>query len=158
MIDKRNHFSDQTIMPEYPITFHSEDIAFSLPAPSQIQDWLLQVIEQEGANLSSLTYIFCKDEYLHKINVEHLQHDTLTDVITFQYEEDKVAGDIFISVERTNENAAIYQVEPLYELYRVMVHGLLHLLGYKDKSPADKTQMTEKEDTYLALLKERTIL
>jgi probable rRNA maturation factor len=139
-------------MPEQNIAFHSEDISFLLPRPLEIEQWLLEVIAREDSTLNALNYIFCADEYLHKINVEHLDHDTYTDVITFQYSEEGVEGDIFISVERTNENAAQYEVEPLYELHRVMVHGLLHLLGYKDKSLEDKKLMTEKENIYLALL------
>jgi len=139
-------------MSEQNIAFHSEGISFLLPTPLQMEAWLLKVIEQEKSTLNTLSYIFCGDEYLHKMNVEHLDHDTYTDVITFQYSDEGVEGDIFISVERTNENAAQYEVEPLYELHRVMVHGLLHLLGYKDKSPEDKKLMTEKENEYLALL------
>ncbi|MCH2021802.1 MAG: rRNA maturation RNase YbeY [Saprospiraceae bacterium] len=136
------------------IAFLNEGISFFLPYPEQTQDWLIKVIENESSSLGELTYIFCSDNYLHKINLEHLKHDTLTDVITFQYSENKAEGDIFISVERTNANATYYNVDPLSELYRVMVHGLLHLLGYKDKTPEDKAMMTKKEDFYLDLLNE----
>lgn len=141
-------------MQEEMMVFHSEGIDYTLSNPIEIEQWLCQVIEQEGSTLEALTYIFCDDAYLHQINVEHLDHDTYTDVITFQYADDAVAGDIFISVERTNENAQTYGVSSVDELHRVMVHGLLHLLGYKDKSPEDKTLMTEKENTYLAVLKQ----
>jgi probable rRNA maturation factor len=134
------------------IAFLNEGFSFFLPSPLQTQDWLIKVIEHEGATLGELTFIFCSDDYLHKINLERLNHDTLTDVISFQYSEEITEGDIFISVERTNENASHYKVDPLLELYRVMVHGLLHLLGYKDKSPDDKIKMTKKEDFYLDLL------
>lgn len=134
------------------ITFHSEDIPFKLPAPNKIKTWLKSVIQEEGWKLGSLNYIFCSDNYLYQMNIQHLQHDTLTDVITFQYSEEVVEGDIFISVERTSENAKTYKVSDLYELQRVMVHGLLHLMGYGDKSPEDKAEMTAMEDKYLGML------
>lgn len=134
------------------INFYSEDIDFELANPLSTEKWLKKVIKEEKKHLGELTYIFCNDEYLHKMNVEHLQHDTLTDVITFQYSEELVEGDIFISVERTNENAVNFGVEPLHELNRVMVHGLLHLLGYDDKTGEDKEEMTAMENKYLLLL------
>ena len=134
------------------ITFHSEDLPFKLPTPNKIKTWLKTVIKEEGWKLGNLNYIFCSDSYLYQMNVQHLQHDTLTDVITFQYSEEAVEGDIFISVERTSENAKTYKVSDLYELQRVMVHGLLHLMGYGDKSPADKVEMTAMEDKYLGML------
>lgn len=135
------------------LTFHSEEIDFELESTSKIDAWLKSVIKNENWILAGVTYIFCSDAYLYQMNVEHLQHDTYTDVITFQYNEEFVEGDIFISVERTNENAKNFGVTSSHELHRVMVHGLLHLMGYKDKEPADKKLMTEKENEYLALLK-----
>ncbi|WMX15954.1 rRNA maturation RNase YbeY [Aureispira sp. CCB-E] len=134
------------------LTFHSEGIDFELEDSTIIQTWLKQVIKNENWILANVAYIFCSDAYLYKMNVEHLQHDTYTDVITFQYNEDFVEGDVFISVERTAENAGIFGVTPNRELHRVMVHGLLHLMGYKDKEPKDKALMTEKENQYLELL------
>ncbi|BDS13729.1 rRNA maturation RNase YbeY [Aureispira anguillae] len=134
------------------LTFYSEDIDFELAEVEKIKNWLKGVIKNENWTLGGLTYIFCSDAYLHKMNVEHLDHDTYTDVITFQYSEEVVEGDVFISVERTNENATTFGVSAAHELYRVMVHGLLHLMGYKDKSPADKTLMTAKENQYLQVL------
>ena len=134
------------------IHFHSEAIDFELPEADKIQTWLKAIIKKEKSTLGELTYIFCDDEYLHKINVEYLQHDTYTDVITFQYAEDVVHGDIFISLQRIEENAATFGVTTLEELQRVMAHGLLHLLGYKDKEQADKELMTEKENASLELL------
>jgi rRNA maturation RNase YbeY len=103
----------------------------------------------------SLSFIFCSDDYLHQINVEYLHHDTLTDVITFEYtaaNSDAIEGDIFISIDRIKENAAEFQVPFEVELHRIMVHGTLHLLGYSDKSPNDKALMTEKENFYLQQL------
>ena len=135
------------------LTFHSEEIDFELENATKIDTWLKKVIKNENWRLAEVTYIFCSDAYLYQMNVEHLQHDTYTDVITFQYNEEFVEGDIFISVERTSENAKTFGVTSSHELHRVMVHGLLHLMGYKDKEPADKTLMTEKENQYLELLK-----
>lgn len=134
------------------LTFHAEEIDFELNNAAIIESWLKQVIKNENWILANVAYIFCSDAYLYKMNVEHLQHDTYTDVITFQYNEEFVEGDIFISVDRTTENAKIFGVTADHELHRVMVHGLLHLMGYKDKEPVDKTLMTEKENEYLGLL------
>lgn len=131
------------------ISFHTEELDFQLAQEQATVDWLKGVIRKEGWHLGALSYIFCTDDYLYKMNVEHLQHDTYTDVITFQYSDEVVEGDVFISVERTQENASIYGVSPERELQRVMVHGLLHLMGYKDKSPADQTLMTAKENEHL---------
>ncbi|MFK7798600.1 MAG: rRNA maturation RNase YbeY [Aureispira sp.] len=131
------------------ISFHTEELDFQLKEEQATIDWLKGVIRKEGWHLAALSYIFCTDAYLYEMNVEHLQHDTYTDVITFQYNDEVVEGDIFISVERTQENARTYGVTPKRELQRVMVHGLLHLMGYKDKSPADQTLMTAKENEHL---------
>jgi len=139
-------------MNRIPISFHSEAIDFNIATPSTIQTWLQNVVQQEDSTLRELTYIFCTDAYLHEMNVAYLDHDTYTDVITFQYADDVVHGDIFISVERTNENAQKFDSSPQRELYRVMVHGLLHLLGYQDKTTTQKEKMRAKEDAYLALL------
>lgn len=142
-------------MDEHDIAFVSEGISFLLANPTKISTWLQDVIRSENYIFSTLTYIFCDDEYLYNINVEHLQHDTYTDVITFQYSEHAVDGDIFISIDRIKENAVNFAVTTEHELHRVMVHGLLHLMGYKDKTQADKALMTQKEDFYLAMLNQR---
>ncbi len=133
------------------INFHAEDWDFDLQNSPKIEDWLKIVIQKEGSTLEELTYIFCSDAYLHQMNVKYLEHDTYTDVITFQYATDKVHGDIFISVERTNENAKTFGVSPEEELRRVIVHGLLHLLGYQDKTDEAQAIMTQKENEYLAV-------
>jgi len=100
-----------------------------------------------------LNYIFCSDTYLHKINLEYLKHDTLTDIITFDYSEKKqISGDIFISIDRIKENALKFNQSTDIELNRVLIHGVLHLLGYKDKTPKEKETMRAKEDFYLTLL------
>lgn len=138
------------------IFFHSENIDFELPEELKIANWLQEVAKREGNNIDSLSFIFCDDVYLHEMNVEYLNHDTLTDVITFQYSDvdvDTIEGDIFISIDRIKENAATYKVSMQQELNRVIVHGTLHLLGYGDKSSSDKEVMTSKENEYLGLLK-----
>jgi len=112
--------------------------------------WLNSVIKEEGMVIGELVYALCNDEYLLIKNIQFLNHNTLTDVITFDYSEDKIiSGDILISTERVVENAKIFNVNYLTELHRVMVHGLLHLLGYKDKTEKDANTMREKENYYL---------
>jgi rRNA maturation RNase YbeY len=112
--------------------------------------WINSVIMEEGMILGELVYVFCNDEYLLKKNIQFLNHNTLTDVITFDYSEKKIiSGDILISTERVVENAKIFKVHYLTELHRVMVHGLLHLLGYKDKIEKDANTMRKKENYYL---------
>jgi probable rRNA maturation factor len=137
------------------IHFNSEATTFEHQNPITIKKWLLSVAKREGHNIASLSFIFCSDDYLHQINVEYLNHDTLTDVITFEYTEEdseSIEGDIFISIDRIKENAAEFHVPFDTELHRVMVHGTLHLLGYGDKSSDDKILMTEKENFYLQQL------
>lgn len=137
------------------IQFHTEDTAFNLQETDKIQNWLAEAAKREGSQITALSFIFCSDNYLYNINVEYLNHDTLTDVITFQYSEPKedIEGDIFISIDRIKENAEQFKVSFEHELFRVMIHGTLHLLGYGDKTPEEKTLMTEKENFYLNLLK-----
>ena len=138
------------------IIFHSEDIDFSLSKPSITSNWICKSIESENKQLHHLNFIFCSDEYLHKINVEYLNHDTYTDVITFPYSEGEIIeGDIFISIERIKENAKNFDVHFENELHRVIIHGVLHLLGYFDKTPDDRALMTQKENEYLKKLMER---
>jgi rRNA maturation RNase YbeY len=132
------------------IQFCTEDVAFSLKEKLKHKAWLNEVAKKEGKKILELTYIFCSDEYLLQINQEYLNHDTLTDIVTFDNSEDpkKIEGDIFISIERVKENGEKLGTSDT-ELKRVMVHGLLHLLGYKDKKKEDKALMTEKEDLYI---------
>jgi probable rRNA maturation factor len=116
----------------------------------KISLWLNNVIEEEGMQTGELIYVLCKDDYLLEKNIRFLNHNKLTDVITFDYCKGKlVNGDILISTERVDENSKIYKVNYLTELHRVMVHGLLHLLGYKDKNEKDAKTMREKENYYL---------
>ncbi|MBT3612046.1 MAG: rRNA maturation RNase YbeY [Flavobacteriales bacterium] len=112
--------------------------------------WLNSVITEENMVIGELVYVLCNDEYLLKKNIQFLNHNNLTDVITFDYSGDKIiSGDILISTERVVENSKIFNVNYLTELNRVMVHGLLHLLGYKDKNEQDANTMREKENYYL---------
>ncbi|PKP45563.1 MAG: rRNA maturation RNase YbeY [Bacteroidetes bacterium HGW-Bacteroidetes-11] len=115
--------------------------------------WIIECITTEGKENGDISFVFCSDEFLHKMNVEYLSHDTLTDVITFDYTEDGIiSGDIFISIPRVKENASVYSKDFIEELNRVMIHGVLHLCGYKDKSSKDSKLMRQKEDEKLLLL------
>ena len=118
---------------------------------NQNKKWLNQVISNEDKEEGDITYIFCDDDYLLEKNIRFLNHNTLTDVITFDYcEGNSVSGDIFISIERVKENSEVFKVDFLTELNRVMVHGLLHLLGYKDKTERESKLMRKKENYYLS--------
>ena len=134
---------------EQQINFFFEDVNFTLLDESLLTAWLLRAAEDEGRSVSEITYIFCSDEHLRKINIEFLDHDYYTDVITFPYDGNSIHGDVFISSDRVRENAEVAGVSFERELSRVMVHGLLHLAGYDDKSPDDKRRMTEREDFHL---------
>lgn len=115
-----------------------------------LSDWISSVILAEGCTEEEINYIFCDDEYLHKLNVEFLNHDTLTDIISFDYSIGKnIQGDIFISIERVRDNAKDFGVDFYEELRRVMVHGVLHYCGYKDKSEEEVKLMRHKENQYL---------
>ncbi|HLO74412.1 MAG TPA: rRNA maturation RNase YbeY [Flavobacterium sp.] len=128
------------------ISFNYET-EFSLENESVYEEWISRIIESEGFDEGEINYIFCDDEYLHKINVEYLDHDTLTDIISFDYTVGNlVQGDIFISVERVQDNASDFNVSFEDELRRVLSHGVLHYCGYKDKSPEDEALMRLKED------------
>ena len=141
---------------ELPINFFSEEIDFQLENEEKTSNWLQKVANKEGFIVAAINYIFCDDEYLHKINMEYLNHDNYTAIITFDNSEDEdeqvLEGDIFISVERVKENSATLKTTFEQEIHRVMVHGLLHLTGYDDHSAEDKQLMREKEDSALAIL------
>ncbi|WP_339736805.1 rRNA maturation RNase YbeY [uncultured Sunxiuqinia sp.] len=132
------------------INFYFEEIEeFQLDLPKS-KKWIKNTISKEGSQPGDITFIFCSDDYLLEINRQYLDHDYYTDIITFDYVEgDLISGDIFISVDRVRENAATFGVSFLNELNRIVIHGVLHLLGYKDKEPEEKELMTTKEDTYL---------
>ena len=132
------------------INFFSET-DFTLTDHDHLTDWIEATILREGFELGEISYVFCNDEFLHDINVRYLDHDTYTDIISFDYSMGKeVHGEIYISVERVEENALEYGVSFLDELHRVMIHGVLHYCGYKDKSERDEMEMREAEDRALA--------
>lgn len=135
------------------ILFFEEDIKFSLPEKNKHKKWLREIAASEGYTIEEMNYIFCSDEYLLKINQEYLNHNTYTDIVTFDNSEtDKVIlSDIFISIDRVNENAAREGASFGNELLRVMSHGLLHLMGYKDKKPKDKKIMRSLEEKSIKL-------
>lgn len=123
---------------------------FKLENESTIQEWIIEVITLESYVLNEINYIFCDDEYLHNINVQYLNHDTYTDIITFDNTTNKsILSDIFISVERVKDNAKSFDVTFKNELARVIIHGVLHLCGYKDKTDEEVTLMRSKEDFYI---------
>ncbi len=132
------------------IAFLTEDITFELKEKLKHKAWLKDAARAEGFNIGELNYIFCSDAYLLEINQKYLGHDTLTDIVTFDNSEDPkiIEGDIFISIERVRENALKFDTVAS-ELKRVMVHGLLHLAGYKDKDKAQKELMRNKENEHL---------
>jgi len=126
---------------------------FKLENEQQISDWISTCILERGFTEGEINYIFCDDEYLLKLNVEFLEHDTFTDIISFDYTLGKlISGDIFISVERVAENAKKYSQSFDNEINRVIIHGILHYLGFKDKSDSDKVNMRDEEDKCLKLL------
>lgn len=126
---------------------------FKLTSEKDISIWIETTISEEGYKLEEINYVFCDDEYLHKLNVEFLNHDTLTDIISFDYSIGKIIqGDIFISVERVEDNAKDFGALFEDELHRVIIHGVLHYCGYKDKTEDDAKVMREKENHYLQQL------
>ena len=143
-------------MLKFPVRFFFENVTDCLKSKRLIRQWIQQVVEQEGGQGEEVCFIFCQDDFLLSLNQNYLQHDTLTDVITFDYTEKSgslklIKGEIYISMNRVRENARLFQVSFQQELRRVMVHGVLHLLGYGDAKPRQKLTMKAKEDFYLSL-------
>lgn len=136
------------------IHFFNEDITFILKQKRKVRTWLKTVITKSNFSYGDLNFIFCSDAYLLKINKNYLHHDFFTDIITFSNSTQKltIAGDLFISIERVQENAHTLNIPFTDELHRVMVHGILHLMGYKDKSNADRYLMRKKENQMLKLM------
>jgi len=133
------------------ITFNKQ-VKVQISDEERIKCWIAEVIQSEKYNFEDINYIFCDDAYLLEKNIKYLKHNTLTDIISFDYSfGKKISGDIFISVERVKENATIYNTTFTDELHRVMVHGILHFCGYKDKTDLEKNEMRAKEDYYLSL-------
>lgn len=157
-----------------PVSFYSEGISFTLKNKLLIRKWINNTLLKEGKKTGAINFIFCNDEHLLELNKKYLNHNTLTDIITFDYTttdeknlksqchpelvegsnlKSAISGDIFISIERIKENSEKFKVPFDHELHRVIIHGILHLAGYKDKTKPAKKIMTAKEDFYLHLLK-----
>lgn len=137
------------------INFYIEGISGLHLAKANLRSWIKSAVKEESKRAGDLNFIFCNDEYLLLINQQYLGHDYYTDIITFDYVTDVViSGDIYISVERVKENAGVYHVSFENELNRIMIHGVLHLLGYQDKEADQKRIMTQKEDYYLKKIEE----
>lgn len=135
------------------INFFEEDVTFKLPQKTSIKTWIKKVVQEEGARLHELNFIFCSDPYLKQVNVEYLDHDYFTDIITFDNSEEEgiLEGDIFISIDRVQDNSQQFSTSFDTELRRVIIHGVLHLIGYGDKSNDEQTLMRQKEDQYVSL-------
>ena len=135
------------------IFFFVDEIDYTLREKKKIRDWIIKAAENEGFKIVSINYILTNDNILLQLNKEYLHHITLTDIITFDLSESsgEITGDIYISVDRARENAREYKVRLHEELKRLMVHGVLHLMGYKDKTTEEKIQMRAREEFYLSL-------
>jgi probable rRNA maturation factor len=140
-------------MQQGSINFYNQSTSFTLPQKTLVRQWLFATAKKEGYKIRQLNFIFCSDKDLLEINRNYLKHDTLTDIITFGLSEknEPIEGEIYISIERVHENAREFGELKSKELKRVMVHGLLHLMGYKDKTKIDASVMRKKEDTYINL-------
>jgi probable rRNA maturation factor len=134
-----------------PIRFFTEDISYTFKEKKKHRKWLSDLIAEEGFRIGEINYVFCSDDYLYQINLEYLEHDTYTDIITFDQSDatDEISGDVFISIDRIEDNASQNQVNFKDELRRVMAHGILHLMGYNDKSKNEAQQMRKKENIAL---------
>lgn len=137
--------------PRRLIHFFSEEVEFEPADPDPVRSWILDTVRHEGLDLDEVSFVFCSDAYLLGINQQFLMHDEYTDIVTFPYREEGrvVTGDVYISVERVEENAESLGIGFPDELHRVIIHGILHLLGYMDATDKDKAFMRQKEDFYL---------
>ncbi len=134
------------------IRFAVHNIDFELPESQKVRQWVAEVVRQRQKRVGNISYLFCDDEYMLQVNLQYLSHDTYTDIITFDYvAADLISGDILISVDRVGENARTYGVPFEQELHRVVIHGVLHLLGQGDKSPDEAAEMRRQEGEALAL-------
>jgi rRNA maturation RNase YbeY len=139
--------------PDPKIYFFLEEVSYNLKHKRKIRDWILKSAENEDYKVRKVNYILTNDSILVQLNKEYLRHFTLTDIITFDLseKEGELSGDIYISVDRAKENAKEYKVTLYNEIARLMIHGVLHLMGYKDKSREERELMREKEEFYLSL-------
>ncbi|MEP7170949.1 MAG: rRNA maturation RNase YbeY [Bacteroidota bacterium] len=147
------------------INFFIQDIKFNLKNKNALRRWLVATVKKEGYKIAALNYIFSSDKFLHQLNQQFLHHDSFTDIITFNLssstydlqptisdsQRPNISGEVFISIERVKENTTRFKTTFVEELHRVIIHGVLHLIGYKDKTKSDKTKMREKENYYLNL-------
>ena len=134
------------------ISFNNEGVSTKTPSKRLLKAWIKEFVSNHGKKVGELAFIFCSDEKILEVNQNFLQHDYYTDIITFDYcEGEIVSGDIFISVERVSENATSHKVEYKEEILRVLAHGVLHLIGFQDKTPKKKKEMTENEDLCISL-------
>jgi len=135
------------------VQYYNEDVPFPTLKRRKTSNWIKEAVIFEGKKVGNISFIFCSDDYLLDINKKYLSHDYFTDIITFDYVEGNIInGDIFISVNRVGENAKEFSKTFGNELHRILIHGVLHLLGYKDKKRTDKKLMTQKEDYFLKVL------
>ncbi len=138
------------------ITFNTEDITFTLKNKTLLKRWIISVIQKKKRKTGNIAFVFCSDDYLLNINKQYLNHDAYTDIVTFDYSKEdlkqSISGDIFISVDRVKENAIKFSKSFDEELHRVIIHGVLHLLGYADKTKSAKAEMTKQEDSCLKVL------
>jgi probable rRNA maturation factor len=135
------------------ISFRLQDVKFTLKDKQVLRNWVALVASNEEFSIAPINYVFCSDGHLLEMNKQFLNHNYFTDIITFDYTEGKrLSGDIFISIDRVADNAKTYKSTFECELHRVMIHGVLHLMGYKDKTPADEKKMRQKENAALKLL------
>ena len=135
-----------------PVYFHNEDVKLVVNS-SELSIWIKNAVNSLGYTVGDLNVIFCSDEHLKEINIKYLSHDYYTDIITFDYSEKSlINGDLFISADRIKENSSINKVKFIVELYRVIIHGVLHLCGFNDKTSAEKKKIREKEDHLLSLI------
>jgi probable rRNA maturation factor len=134
------------------ILFFTEDIDFEWTETAPLSKWIRKIAKQEGKSIGAISYIFCSDDYLHRLNIEYLNHDTLTDIMTFPYSDNPIEGDIFISIDRVKDNAQDLNLPFERELHRVIIHGVLHLCGYSDETDEEEAMMRQKEDAALKLL------
>jgi probable rRNA maturation factor len=136
------------------IRFFTNDIPFKLKSQTKYKKWIEHCALLEHCSINEINYIFCSDSFLLDLNKRYLHHNTLTDIITFDYsdQKDQLKGEIYISIERVRENATRFNTSFNHELARVIIHGALHLIGFRDKDPKEKAQMRKKEEACLSLL------
>ena len=136
------------------INFFKDSTKFKLEKRRELRKWINNVVNSEKCNIEWINFVFCNDRILADMNIKYLNHNTLTDILTFSFNDkgEMISGEIYISVQRVRENASTYKVVFENELHRVMIHGILHLLGYKDSTINEKLIMRQKENFYLAFL------